>query len=181
MAGGFRSRIRRQRWPRPRRPMADHNGHRSRGDRHAAASRRPCSDRRDAITSHLATCARCRRLRALLEHMDVTLRGGPVWTPPEGFAQRNALRGERRTPGLGLRGPFSVGRDARHARPAPMKAASSSERCRRIVKSEDVRAACRPDVMCWWERDAGGNIGGQLHPLRTIKFILIDSLHRKCD
>ena len=127
--------------------------------------------------------------------MDVTLRGGPVWTPPEGFAQRNALRGsrlvvqastrprerivpralraaalgvlvaaathlgadalnmlapvtgefifdrtatvldayarafggrcygrrgERRTPGLGLRGPFGVGRDARHARPAPM-------------------------------------------------------------
>ena len=152
-------------------------------------------DRCDAVASHLATCARCRHLRALLEHMDVTLRGGPVWTPPEGFAQRNALRGsrlvvqastrprerivpralraaalgvlvaaathlgadalnmlapvtgefifephgdrprrlrarlrrrcygrrgERRTPGLGLRGPFGVGRDARHARPAPM-------------------------------------------------------------
>ena len=52
-------------------------------------------DRRDAIASHLATCARCRRLRALLEHMDVTLRGGPVWTLPEGFAERNALRGSR--------------------------------------------------------------------------------------
>ena len=34
-------------------------------------------------------------------------------------------RGERHIPGLGLCGPFGVGRDARHARPAPMNAGHS--------------------------------------------------------
>ena len=65
-------------------------------DVHAELTRDAVAPNRcDAVASHLATCARCRHLRALLEHMDVTLRGGPVWTPPEGFAQRNALRGSR--------------------------------------------------------------------------------------
>ncbi len=50
---------------------------------------------RDAIATHIAACARCTRVRDLLEHMDVTLRRGPVWSPPKGFAQRTALRGSQ--------------------------------------------------------------------------------------
>ena len=50
---------------------------------------------RDAVATHLATCARCGRVRVLLEQMDVSLRRGPVWSLPEGFAQRTALRGSR--------------------------------------------------------------------------------------
>lgn len=49
----------------------------------------------DAVATHLATCARCERLRLLLEQMDVALRGAPVWSPPEGFAQKTAFRGSR--------------------------------------------------------------------------------------
>lgn len=52
-------------------------------------------DVRDAVATHIATCDRCTRVRDLLEHMDVALRRGPVWSPPKGFAQRTALRGSR--------------------------------------------------------------------------------------
>ena len=38
--------------------------------------------------------------------------------------------------------------------------ASSGEPCCRIVETDDIRTACRPEGMSGWEPGPGGNIGG---------------------
>ena len=73
------------------------------------------SDVRDAVATHIATCARCRRVGVLLEQMDVTLRRGPVWTPPKGFAQRTAFRGSRLIVEESARPRQRIVRDVRRA------------------------------------------------------------------
>ena len=69
----------------------------------------------DEVATHIATCDRCQRVRVLLEHVDVTLRRGPVWSPPEGFAERTAVRGSRLVVEESARPRQRIVRDVRRA------------------------------------------------------------------
>ena len=47
---------------------------------------------REAMDSHLATCAPCRMLVRIDAEIDRTLKTGAYWKPPSGFAQRVVIK-----------------------------------------------------------------------------------------
>jgi predicted anti-sigma-YlaC factor YlaD len=60
--------------------------------REALAAGEPSAAETTAIEAHIAVCAECRAAQAAFARLDALLHDEPMWTPPQYFSERVAVR-----------------------------------------------------------------------------------------